>query len=87
MRRRLSAIAAAIGAAVIALLLAVTVNLGVLRAVGDPEGPGHLSAIAFSATPSGADVRPASPNGTAPRGGVPRAPFAPSGPESDGIDD
>ena len=51
MRRRLSAIAAAIGAAVIALLLAVTVNLGVLRAVGEPKGPGHLSAAAFSTAP------------------------------------
>jgi hypothetical protein len=53
MRHRLVAIGAAVAATTLALLLAVVVNLGVLRAIGNPSGPGHLNATTFTAPPSG----------------------------------
>jgi hypothetical protein len=46
-KRQWRTIGAAVAAALIAVLVVATVNLGILRAIGDPRGPGHLRAMRF----------------------------------------
>jgi hypothetical protein len=56
MKRQWRTIGAAVAAALIAVLVVVTVNLGVLGAIGDPRGPGHLRAMRFPTAATAPEV-------------------------------
>jgi hypothetical protein len=43
-------LAAAVGVGLLSLAMALVINLGILGAIGTPEGPGHLGLIAPAST-------------------------------------
>lgn len=68
--RRLASFLGVAGAGLVAVLVALAINLGILRAAGNPPGPGHL-ASAPTSMPTPVSNRETSPDGAPSRRSVP----------------